>query len=254
MTALTLVVPTSSPSRSVTPWLALDRAERESAHDVALSKQCGDKGHDHRPQCPRADELIVNSAGLLRTDDSYRERPALNRRREGEEKFVPGERQGEHPGHYKSGSDQWQRNAEEHLPSCRTIDLRCLFQLDRDLAEHLGEDDDGKRHVECGVEDDQAPDAIEQARLPHDQEVGRHKNHRRHDTLREKPGRKTAVLRTKEAETRDSIRRKRSQDQGERRGAYCQLGADYRSGFDLRQREHITPGLERRLEMKPGDP
>src|SRR6516165_87618 len=154
--------------------LALDRAGCQPGHDPALEEQHEDDdrdGDDHRRGRDRPDR-----GGELRTaaEEGQRGggRPGGDRRgeRDREQELVPAEQEDQDRRRHHARGGERGDDLREGLEGGRSVHLRGLLELPRDLAEEGRQDVDPQRQAERDVRDDQAGPGVEQAERPLDVE------------------------------------------------------------------------------------
>src|ERR1700730_14241923 len=133
------------------PWLLLDRAEREAGDDVPLRDE---RDQEHRQRDERGGrgqgapvDLLVGDHGVDRDGQSARGAAGEDHR---EEEVVPGEDEGEDGGRHHNRLDQRQGDAPEGGPVGAAVDEGRVLQLRGDVLEERDHhpDDDGQAHDE----------------------------------------------------------------------------------------------------------
>ena len=106
---------------------------------------------------------------------------------DGKKELVPGEDHGQQRRHRDPGKGDGQDDAQQHLPVGGAVHAARFQQILRDVAEEGVHDPDDQREVDCGVDNDQRPERIEQVQMLEDEVERNEHAHRRHELGRDEP-------------------------------------------------------------------
>ena len=230
--------------QGVLPGLALDRPCRQSGDDLPCRDEGEDQRRDRNQAAQRHDLAPVNAdvSDVERGRNRQRARGTVGED-QGQDEFVPGDAEGEDGRRCNAGFDQRQHHLVEHLDRTTAVDGGGFFEFFGHLQDETVQQPDRERQIHRNVEQDQAPERVDQAGLAPDHEH-RHCQHRQRHGAQQQ-GDVGHALAPGEAKARQSVGRHAAQHQRDDGGHHAHDQAVGQVALETVFAQHVAVVFQR---------